>query len=71
MKNFLIGLGICVAGITAAVVFRLLYGFSGLGDEGPIGLFNFLMWIGVALIFAGPLYFWLVAPLSRRLRRAR
>jgi hypothetical protein len=71
MKNFLIGLGICVAGITAAVVFRLLYGFSGLGDEGSIGLFNFLMWIGVALIFLGPLYFWLISPVMRRLRRAR
>jgi hypothetical protein len=71
MKNFLIGLGISVAGITTAVVFSLLYGFSGLGEEGRIGLFNFLRWLGVALIFLGPLYFWLVAPLSRRLRRAR
>jgi len=69
MKNFLIGLGLGVTGLTAAIVFGLL-GSLKQADE-----FIFPVWpwvffgLGLCLVILGPLYFWLISPLRNRLRR--
>lgn len=71
MRNFLIGLGIGLAGFTATVVFGVLHGLSKYAGTGPATGYSVVMWIGVALIFLGPLYFWLINPLRRRKSTAK
>jgi hypothetical protein len=71
MKNFLIGLGLGLLGILGAIVFGVLGAIGQAVQEGTPVWLSCLFGLSLFLLFAGPLYFWLVSPLSRRLRRAR
>ena len=71
MKNFLIGLGLGVAGFTGFLVLGLLMELGRRADEATPALITVMFGLATAIMVIGPFYFWLVAPLSRRLRRAR
>jgi hypothetical protein len=71
MKNFLIGLGLGIAGVAGVAIFGLPVAFSQHVDEkAPVWLV-LLFGLSIALMIMGPIYFWLYLPISGRLRRAR
>lgn len=68
MKNFLVGLGLGLAGFTAVVVFGFLSSIHGPPGEPtpvwPLVLFD----LGVFVTVVGPLSFWLIIPVRSQLR---
>ena len=69
MKNFLIGLGIGLAGMITWVLFSVLIGLGQAGQsEVPVWITAFSI-IGFAVMFLGPGYFWIFLPLRSRFTR--
>lgn len=69
MKNFLIGLGLGLAGVTAFIVFGILGSMKQMGEH----VYPTWPWVfvglGALIALGGPLWFWLITPLRNRLAR--
>lgn len=71
MKNFALGLIIGLLGIIVWLIASVIGGFGeGVSGEKEPVLYG-LMSVGFLLIFLGPLTFWVIVPVVKRIRRKK
>ena len=71
MKNFGIGLALCLGGMAVGIIMAVLVGLARATEgEAPI-LIRVLMLVGFSTMFLGPVVFWLILPIFGFMRRRR
>ena len=71
MKNFGIGLGIGLAGLAVWAVSSIAWAAAEITEEAQPWFGQPLAAVGYALMFLGPLTFWIILPIIKLVRRKR